>query len=130
MVPENNTAERKFNIQTEELHKPTGPRYDGVMVKHIVMWNVVESHEGMGRQELLGEIKKRIEAMKGVVPQIMEIEVGIDFNGSDAAFDIALYSVFEDRAALDAYQVHPAHEEVKKFVGAVTTARAVADYEV
>ncbi|MDA3949341.1 MAG: Dabb family protein [Spirochaeta sp.] len=100
------------------------------MVKHIVMWNVVESHEGMGRQELLAEIKKRIEAMKGVVPQITEIEVGIDFSGSDAAYDVALYSVFADRAALDAYQVHPAHEEVKKFVGAVTTARAMADYEV
>ena len=100
------------------------------MVKHIVMWNVVESHEGIGKPELLKEIKKRIEALKGVVPQITEIEVGIDFNGSDAAYDVALYSVFTDRAALDAYQVHPAHEEVKKFVGAVATARAVADYEV
>lgn len=99
------------------------------MVKHIVMWNVVESHEGMDRQELLGEIKSRIEAMKGVVPQVREIEVGIDFNGSAAAYDIVLYSTFDSRADLDTYQVHPAHEEIKKFVGAVTTARAVVDYE-
>jgi hypothetical protein len=99
------------------------------MVKHIVMWNVVESHDEMGRDELLREIKSRIEGMKGVVPEVREIEVGIDFNGSDAAWDIVLYSTFDSRADLDAYQVHPAHEEIKKFVGAVTTARAVADYE-
>lgn len=132
MIPgrQNGAGQNASSYIKEEMHKTAGPRYDGVMVKHIVMWNVVDSHQGMGKKELLGEIKKRIEALKGVVPQIREIEVGFDFNGSDAAFDIALYSVFDDRAALDAYQVHPAHEEVKKFVGAVTTARAVADYEV
>jgi hypothetical protein len=99
------------------------------MVKHIVMWNVVESHEGMNREQLLREIKSRIEGMRGVVPQVREIEVGIDFNGSAAAWDIVLYSTFDSRADLDAYQVHPAHEKIKTFVGAVTTARAVVDYE-
>jgi hypothetical protein len=100
------------------------------MVKHIVMWNVVESHEGQGKQEILKEMKRRIEALKGVVPQVREIEVGIDFNGSDAAYDVVLYSVFDDRTALDEYQVHPAHEAVKSYVGSVATARAVVDYEV
>ncbi len=100
------------------------------MVKHIVLWKVVDSHGSLDKTKVLQEIKSRIEGMKGVVPQIRELEVGIDFNGSAAAYDVALYSVFDDQASLDAYQVHPAHEEVKKFVGAVTTDRAVVDYEI
>lgn len=100
------------------------------MVKHIVMWNVVENHEGKGKREIQEEIKRRIEALQEVVPQVREIEVGIDFNGSEAAYDVVLYSVFDNRASLDEYQVHPAHEAVKSYVGAVTTARAVVDYEI
>ncbi|MFW5643644.1 MAG: Dabb family protein, partial [Alkalispirochaeta sp.] len=38
--------------------------------------------------------------------------------------------VFDDRSALDDYQVHPAHEAVKSYVATVATARAVVDYEV
>jgi hypothetical protein len=100
------------------------------MVKHIVFWKVKEEHDGMGREELIGKIKEMIEGMRETVPTIENIEVGRDFNKSDKAYEIALYSSFADRNALDEYQRHPAHEEVKKFVGAVTTERAVVDYEV
>lgn len=100
------------------------------MVKHIVFWNVADEHEGMDKPTLIAEIKRRIEAMRDEIPQIAEIEVGIDFNRSQVAYDIALYSSFASRAALDEYQRHPAHEAVKAFVGSATIARAVVDYEV
>ncbi|MFP4375702.1 MAG: Dabb family protein [Spirochaetales bacterium] len=100
------------------------------MVKHIVFWNVKDEHDGMSKAELIREIKSRIEGMRETVPTIKTIEVGVDFNKSESAFEIALYSTFEDRNALDEYQRHPAHEQIKTFVGAVTTNRAVVDYEV
>lgn len=100
------------------------------MVRHIVLWNVADEHDGMEKRMLMGEIKRRIEGMRDAIPQIVEIEVGIDFNRSQFAYDVALFSSFQDRAALDEYQRHPAHEAVKAFVGAVTTARAVVDYEI
>jgi hypothetical protein len=37
---------------------------------------------------------------------------------------------FESRAALDVYQSHPLHEEVKEFVMAVRSERRLVDYEV
>jgi len=100
------------------------------MVKHIVFWKVKEEHEGLGKEELIRKIKEMIEEMRNTVPTIEKIEVGRDFNKSDKAFEVALYSSFQDRNALDEYQRHPAHEEVKRFVAAVTTERAVVDYEV
>jgi hypothetical protein len=99
------------------------------MVKHIVFWNVAEAHDGMNKSQIIEKMQEMIVGMKQTVSVIREIEVGTDFNGSDAAYDVALYSSFDDRNALDEYQRHPDHEKVKAFVGAVTTERAVVDYE-
>ncbi|MFP4114150.1 MAG: Dabb family protein [Spirochaetota bacterium] len=99
------------------------------MVKHIVMWKVAESHNGMSKEALIAEIKRRIEAMKGVVPQIQDLEVGVNFNRSGSAFDVVLYSTFADRNALDEYQRDPGHAPVKEYVHAATTETAVVDYE-
>lgn len=100
------------------------------MIKHIVLWKLAEEADGHSRAENLRRMKSAIEAMRDVVPGIVELEVGIDFEGSDAAWDIALYSAFQTREALDAYQVHPEHEKVKQLVAAVRTDRAVVDYVV
>lgn len=100
------------------------------MVKHIVFWNVTDSHDGMDKAAIIEKMREMIVGMKKTVPQIQEIEFGSDFNRSEAAFEVALYSSFTDRSALNEYQRHPEHEKVKAFVGQVTTARAVVDYEV
>lgn len=39
-----------------------------------------------------------------------------------------LYSEFENRADLDAYQVHPLHEAVKPIVMAASDERRLVDY--
>lgn len=100
------------------------------MVKHIVVWKLADSYEGMNKQEIAEEMQRRILGMKGVVPMLREIECGIDFNRSDRAFDIALYTSFDDREALEAYQADPNHEKVKEFVRKVAKEQAVVDYEV
>ena len=51
-------------------------------------------------------------------------------DGSDVAYDIALYSELENKEALGVYQDHPMHLHVKEFIGAVTSERVVVDYEV
>ena len=100
------------------------------MVKHIVMWKLVEHHDGMDREAIAREMQRRILAMKGRVPTLLEVECGIDFNRSGRAWDVVLYSSFADRAALDGYQEDPVHGEVKAFVGQVAAEQAVVDYEV
>jgi hypothetical protein len=97
------------------------------MVKHIVFWNIKEDLDIEGVFE---EMKLRVEAMNGEIPGLIKVELGRDFNGSDVAFDVALYSELENKEALSVYQDHPMHLHVKEFIGAVASARAVVDYDV
>tara|TARA_R100000027_G_scaffold254_2_gene312 strand:+ start:3525 stop:3827 length:303 start_codon:yes stop_codon:yes gene_type:complete len=99
------------------------------MVKHIVFWNFAEAADGHSKAENLDRVEAALLALKDSIPELLEIEVGRDFNGSPAAYDMSLYSVFESREGLNAYQVHPEHEKVRVLIGAVTSGRAVVDYD-
>lgn len=100
------------------------------MIKHIVMFKLKEFAEGNSKLENAKIIKNRLEDLKNKIDEIKFIEVGIDFNQSEFAFDIVLYSEFETVEDLNKYQVHPEHLKVSEFVGKVRTERAVADYQV
>jgi Stress responsive A/B Barrel Domain len=100
------------------------------MIKHIVFFGLADEAEGMTKAELAVKIKEELESLKNLIPEIIKIEVGI--NCPDAPktnHDIALYSEFEDLAALDRYQVHPEHQRVAGFISKVRTSRAAVDYE-
>ena len=58
-----------------------------------------------------------------------EFEVGVNFNPSEAAYDVSLYSVFESKETLQAYVVHPEHQKVVQFIGSIAENRVVVDYE-
>ena len=100
------------------------------MIKHIVMWKVKDSHYGKDKNELSLELKNMLEALKSTIPQIQEIEVGLNFNPSEAAFDVVLYSVFNSKEDLEIYQKHPDHLKVAEFVSEIRTDRVVVDYEI
>lgn len=96
------------------------------MIKHIVMWKLKEEN----KEENALKIKNDILELKNIIKEIKEIEVGIDINKSDAAYDIVLYSSFDSQKDLDAYQVHPKHKEVGVFMNQVKVNRVVVDYEI
>jgi len=96
------------------------------MIKHIVMWKLNDENKAENAQL----IKEKLEALTGVIPGLLEVEVGIDFNKSDAAFDVVLYSVLESKDALASYQIHPAHQAVVPFVKAAACQRVVVDYTI
>lgn len=98
------------------------------MVKHIVFWKLKEQADGRSKLENAKLMKEKLEALVGVVDGLISAEVGINF--TEGGYDVALYSVLEDRAALAVYQNHPAHLKVREFVHLVISDRAVADYEV
>ena len=55
--------------------------------------------------------------------------MGVDLNRTPDSSDVALYSEFESKAALDAHQPHPAHREIVGFLKDVRGERRVVDYE-
>ena len=94
------------------------------MVKHIVFWNVRDDEE---KNHNMDEMKKRLTSLVGKIDGLVSAEVGINYNPK--GYDLALYSIFTDRSALDNYQVHPDHMKVREFVHSVITDRCVVDYE-
>lgn len=93
------------------------------MIKHIVLWRLHEP-----RQENALRIKAALEGLNGRIPGLLRLEVGVDISRESESADVVLYSEFENRQALEAYQTHPAHAEVAPIVKAVRSERRVADY--
>lgn len=97
------------------------------MIKHIVMWRLDQAAGDKTANAL--RLKHLLEGLNGRIPGLLRLEVGIDFSREGESSDVVLYSEFESRQALDAYQVHPAHAEVVPFVKSVRAERRVVDYE-
>jgi hypothetical protein len=68
-------------------------------------------------------------ALKRKIPEIQEFEVGINFNTSDAAYDLVLNTSFSSKEDLNAYQVHPNHQAFIKFNKHYSVQKVVLDYE-
>ncbi len=100
------------------------------MVKHIVFWKLKEQAAGAEARENAERLRQKLLSLRSFIPEILEMEVGFNFNPSEAAYDVALYTVFESREALEAYQKHPEHLKVAEFVREIRSARAVVDYEI
>ena len=99
------------------------------MIKHIVMWKLKDSHEGMSKDELMDKIKQDLEGLKSVIPEIKDMEIGRNSNELPTSFDVALYSEFESQEDLEIYQEHPEHLKVAEFIRQIRTDAVVVDYE-
>ena len=56
------------------------------------------------------------------------IEIGLDFNKSERAYDIVLTTHFDDVAGLAAYVSHPKHLPVIDMMRALCSSSIVVDY--
>lgn len=100
------------------------------MIKHIVFWQLKDEAMGNTKAQNMQLVKEKLMSCAQVVPGIREFEVALGGQGLECTYDVALYSVFDNKAALDAYAVHPTHEAIKAFIGEVRSARQCMDYEV
>ena len=78
------------------------------MLTHIVCWKYKEETAPEQRAEHLERLRKLPE----VIADIISFEAGFDVLHLERSFDTGLVAVFPDRAALDAYTVHPQHQAV------------------
>lgn len=100
------------------------------MIKHLVFWKLKETANESDKARNAEKIKAMIEALQPQIPGTIRLEIGFNFNPADTASDVALYSEFESKAALDTYQKHPEHVKVAEFVKQVSSERRVVDYEI
>lgn len=100
------------------------------MIKHIAMWRLKPDVEGRSIEQRFAIIKDAMEAQLGAIPGLLESEAGLNFKESEKAFDVAVYTVFESREALEAYHRHPAHQRTRAAVDSLVASSCFVDYEV
>lgn len=99
------------------------------MIRHVVTWKLAAEDAG-ARAEQAAEVARRLNALHGVVPQLRSISAGANTAYPDTNWDVTLVADFDSVAALEEYQVHPAHEAVVAYVRSVVASRAAVDFEV
>lgn len=97
------------------------------MIKHIVMWNV-RGETAAEKAQGIERLRRSFESLRGRIPGLLHLEIGVDCSRIAYACDVVLYSEFESQAALDAYGSHPEHLRVRQEVGDLRVARYQVDY--
>ena len=64
-----------------------------------------------------------------VIKELESLSVGVDVVKLPRSYDTGLVAVFRNRAALDAYTVHPEHIKVAAFGKTISEQVASVDFE-
>ena len=88
---------------------------------HVVFFRFAQANHAQ-------QAATKLRALAGVVPSLRDIEVGIDELKSERSWDLCLITRFDDRAGMDAYQVHPAHNVVANYLHEHATGAAAVDW--
>lgn len=94
------------------------------MVRHIVMWKFKED-----AQAEMMEFIQGLRSLNGVIPQILDMEVGINELESKE-FDAVLVSTFASMEDLETYKNDPRHVAVSQLCKSIRTQRVAVDYQV
>lgn len=95
------------------------------MIKHIVFFKLKDpSTDNIDRTvEVLRNMKDKI-------PQLRSLEAGRDIVRSERSYDLALVVEVDHLEDLQAYQVHPVHQEVIRYINEVKDHTLSVDFEV
>jgi hypothetical protein len=75
------------------------------MVKHVILWKLKSEYN---TDAIKTDMKKSLEALVGVVPGLLSLDIHIDPLGTSNV-DVMLDSTLESPEALAIYAKHPAH---------------------
>lgn len=99
------------------------------MVRHVILWKLKELSSEEEKKAVVENIKKNLEALVGVVPGLISLDINIEPLASSNA-DVMLDSLLEDEAALKEYQTHPEHvKAADTYVRPYTEVRMCMDFE-
>jgi hypothetical protein len=95
------------------------------MIKHIVCFKIKEKFK-----DQIPLAKKTLESMKGNVPTVIDLKVGIDFLHSERSYDIILEVILNSKEDLLLYQKDEYHTSVvKTLMHEIRSASVSVDYE-
>ncbi len=94
------------------------------MFVHVVLFKIKE-------KDKIGFVAEVLKSMENNIPQLKELEVGINEISEDRNYDVILQTRFDSREDMDAYQVSPYHvEKVLNVIRPLIEKSAAGDYTV
>jgi hypothetical protein len=97
------------------------------MVEHIVLFKWTAEATPQQIDTAMTELR----ALQGQIDGIIHLTCGADFSGRAHGFTHALIVRFRDRAALEAYGPHPAHQSVvQNRINPIRADVLACDYEI
>jgi heme-degrading monooxygenase HmoA len=97
-------------------------------IHHIVMWRVKGDTE-QERASNASIVGSAFKGLRGRIPGLRSIEIGLDTSRVDYACDLVLVSEFESEQALIDYATHPEHLRAKALAGDLRVERFQVDYK-
>jgi hypothetical protein len=95
------------------------------MLTHVVIWKYRADVESEVREEHVALLRR----LASVIKEIESLDVGFDVVKLPRSFDTGLVAIFRDRAALDAYTIHPEHIKIAAFGTAISEQVGSVDFE-
>lgn len=96
------------------------------MIKHVVCYKLIDNS-----LEKKQEVKNMLMTMKGKLNYFIDIQVGLDFLGSERSYDVVLEMTFNTVEDMQAYQKDEYHFNViKPYMKSVRTGSVSVDYEI
>lgn len=94
------------------------------MITHIVLFKLNDKST-----ESLKKAVNLLRSMECKIPELKNIEVGMDITNSGRSYDIALLTKFDTVEDLEAYQINPLHVEVAEYMVSAGESIVAVDYE-
>jgi hypothetical protein len=98
------------------------------MIRHIVMFKLKEFGDESERNDACLEVIKHLDALPEKIDLIRRYKAGIDIRRLTCSFDVVLEMDFDSMADLDAYTVHPAHQDFIEFNKDYSAEKACIDF--
>ncbi len=95
------------------------------MLTHLVIWKYKPDIEPEVREEHVNMLR----SLANKIPELESLQVGFDVLNLPRSYDTGLVAVFQDRAGLEAYTVHPEHIKAAEFGRSISAHVASVDFE-
>jgi Stress responsive A/B Barrel Domain len=94
------------------------------MLTHIVIWKYRSDVSHEERKDHVSQLR----GLASIIPEVKSLAVGFDTVDLPRSYDTGLVAIFDDRAGLDAYTVHPEHVKVANLGRSISEHVASVDF--
>ncbi|CAN7348710.1 Dabb family protein [Paenibacillus sp. LjRoot153] len=82
------------------------------MLDHIILLKFMESTTN----EQLHKVIERFKSLRNHLEGVLDLQAGLNFSDRNQGFQVVLTIRFENRGALQAYEVNPEHQACSAFI--------------